>query len=186
MIGLLAAAVLVAAGQPAAAPAPDTQAALLETLESVCRPSTEADVPPQASATRLHYAPVATPPNLATGKPLRAWLAPSPGPGKIYLLDGGLPDSAQAGCILAVYGEALPKLSGAIQERLVSEKAGFQPNPTLSVSGPRQSVAKFDRRKGDVVTSIMVIQTPAAPANAPSVIVAVSRVDYGWMTKLGH
>ena len=184
MIGLLAAAVLVAAGQPAAAP--DTQGALLSTLQAVCRPSTEANVTPEVSATRLGYPSVAVPPNLPTGKPLRAWLAPSPGPGKIYVLDGGLPDSAQAGCIVAVYGEALPTVEGAIQAALVADKAGFLPNPTLSVAGPRQSVAKFDRRKGDVVTSIMVIQTVRPVSDAPSVIVAVSRVDYGWMTKLGH
>ncbi len=184
MIGLLAAAVLVAAGQPA--PAADTQAALLDTMEAVCRPSTESDVPAQVSAARLHYEPVATPPNLPTGKPLRAWLAPSPGPGKIYLLDGGLPDSAQAGCIVAVYGEALPKLSGAIQSHLAAAKAGFASNPTLAVAGPRQTVSRFERRKGDVVTSILVMQTAMPPADAPSVLVAVSRVDYGWMTKLGR
>lgn len=182
-----AAALTVLTGAPAFAqpPASATVSTVVNTLEAVCRPSTEANVPPDVSATRLHYPSVEVPPNLPTGRPLHAWKAPSPGPGVIYLLDGGLPESAQAGCVVAVYGEALPTLPGVIQAHLAQERAGFQPNPTLSVSSPRQSVVRFDRRKGDVVTSILIIQPTLVAVDAPSALVIVSRVDYSWLSKFG-
>jgi hypothetical protein len=176
---LIAAALL---GLAQAAPsAPDTQAAVIGALEAVCRPSTEANVRPETSVTRERYASVETPPNLPTGKPVRAWLVPSAGPGKVYVLDGGLPASAQAGCILAVYGEPLPMLAGTVQARLAKDATGFAPNPSFSVSSPRQTVSRFDRRKGDVVTSIIVVQAPTPPPDAPTALVVVTRVDYGWM-----
>lgn len=185
LLGLLAAAGLASPAAAVEPASPATNQAVLATLEAVCRPSTEADVSPAVSATRLGYPSVQAPPNLPTGRPLRAWQAPAPGPGKIYVLDGGLPDSAQAGCIVAVYGETLPTLPGDVQAALLASKSGFAPNPTLAVSNPRQAVVRFDRRKGDVVTSVLIIQPKAAGADAPSTLIAISRVDYGWLAKFG-
>lgn len=188
-LGLAAALLAPAAAgaRPSATTPPaDTTAAVISALEAVCRPSTEKDIPPEVSVTRLGYPSVETPPNLPTGRPVRAWQAPAPGPGKLYVLEGGLPSSAQAGCVLALYGEALPRLGGDIQAQLEKDRTGFARNPTFSVVSPAQTIARFDRRRGQVVTSVTVLQPAAPRPDAPTAVVVVSRVDYGWMTSFGR
>lgn len=179
-----AAALAARPAPPPASPVSGVTAAALQTLEDVCRPSMEANVPVAVSATRLRYPSVDTPLNLPTGRPVRAWQAP--GPGRIYVLEGGLPASAQASCVVAVYGEAVPDLVPALEARLHKSAPGFLRNSAFGASGSGQSISRFDRRQGKVVTSLTVVQPSAPAADAPSALIAVSRVDYGWMDKFGR
>ena len=187
---LFAASVLAVTAASAAppAPAPATAAeAVTQLVEKVCRPAADSQTSPAnfAEAAGLKAEPAA-PPNLPMGiAGLSTWRAPSP-EGRLYVMSGVFPESTTPStCVVALYDTPGAPIHKAVNDYVLGLKRGFALNPAYDITTGGQHLVRYDRRAGDTLHSVIVMDALDPKPGQPSEVFAAFVVDYGWMLHPG-
>lgn len=180
---------LVPADAATAAPAPaDVAEAVIRVADTVCRPAADTQTPPAAFAAAAGYTQeTAAPANLPVGATaLATWRAPSPA-GRLYVMSGVFPESTTPGtCLVALYDTSADGLAQRLGGYVLGLKRGFALNPRYSITTASQRLTRYDRRVGDTLHSVMIMDAIAPKPGQPSAVVAAFTVDYGWVLHPGR
>jgi hypothetical protein len=184
--GLLATLVGSAQAAPASPPA-SLPEAVLRVVDRVCRPAVDAETSPDnfAAAANLTAEPQA-PPHLPMGiAGLTNWRAPSP-EGRLYVMSGVFPESTlPSSCVIAVYDAPGAPVSKAMDDYVMGLKRGFENNPRYNFNANGYRFTRYDRRAGDTLHSVVIMEALAPKPGYPSEIFAAFVVDQGWMLHPG-
>jgi len=172
---------IAADGQP---PASSTTAqVMVQVIERVCRPAADTQSSPDnfAPGAGLQAEPHA-PANLPMGiAGLSTWSTPTPD-GKLYVMSGVFPESTTPStCVVALYDTPGGVISKAMENYVFGLKRGFILNPRYNFTANGYHLSRYDRRVGDTLHSVMVMDAAAPQPGQPSAVVAAFVVDEGWM-----
>ncbi len=186
------AATFVACGGAAradAAPAPSSVAdAMIQVADRVCRPAADTQTPPANFAATAGYGREASqPPNLPVGTTaLDTWRAPSP-EGRLYVMSGVFPESTTPGtCLVALYDAGADGLAQRIGAYVLGLKRGFVLNPRYDITTKVMHLTRYDRRVGDTLHSVMIMDAIDPKPGQPTEVLAAFTVDYGWVLHPGR
>lgn len=185
---LFAASGLATTASAAPAAPPVTAAdAVTQVVEKVCRPAADSQTSPAnfAAAAGLATEP-APPPNLPMGiAGLSTWRAPSP-EGRVYVMSGVFPESTTPStCLVAVYDTPGAPVHKAVNDYVMGLKRGFVLNPSYDITTGGQHLVRYDRRAGDTLHSVIVMDALDPKPGQPTEVFAAFVVDYGWMLHPG-
>ena len=183
------ASVLLAGAARAEPPPPASLAdAVIQVADKVCRPAADTQTPPASFAAAAGYQQEATaPPNLPVGSTaLSTWRAPSP-EGRLYVMSGLYPESTTPStCLIAIYDTKVDGLTQQIGAYVLGLKRGFAANPSYNITTGAAHLTRYDRRAGDTLHSVTIMEMLAPKPGEPAEVVAAFTVDYGWILHPGH
>ena len=177
------------AGAAQADPAPVTVAdAAIQVVDRVCRPAADAQTPPASFASTAGYTRETTaPPNLPLGaSALSTWRAPSP-EGRLYVMSGVFPESTTPStCMVAIYDAKADGVARRIGGYVLGLKRGFVLNPRYDITTKAMHLTRYDRRVGDTLHSVMIMDAIDPKPGEPTEVLAAFTVDYGWSLHPGR
>ncbi len=176
-------------GVAQAAPAPASVAeAVIQVADTVCRPAADTQTPPANFAAAAGYArEAAEPANLPVGtSALATWRAPSP-QGRLYVMSGVYPESTTPGtCLVALYDASADGLAQRLGGYVLGLKRGFVLNPRYNITTATTHLTRYDRRVGDTLHSVMIMDAIDPKPGQPTEVLAAFTVDYGWVLHPGR
>lgn len=175
------------AGSAHAAPPANLPEAVLKVVDKVCRPAVDAETSPDNFAAAADLtAETQAPSNLPMGiVGLTNWRAPSP-EGQLYVMSGVFPESTlPSTCVIAVYGADNAPVSKAVGDYVMALKRGFVMNPRYNFTANGYRLTRYDRRAGDTLHSVMLMDAVTQRPGYPSEVFAAFVVDQGWMLHPG-
>jgi hypothetical protein len=185
IIDILAGAVLaLPAAHTAQTPPPASVAeAVIKVADTVCRPAADTQTPPANFAAAAGYTrEAAQPANLPVGtSALATWRAPSP-QGRLYVMSGLFPESTTPGsCLVALYDATADGLAKRVGAYVLGLKRGFVFNPSYNITTKTMHLTRYDRRVGDTLHSVMIMDALDPKSGQPTEVLAAFTVDYGWV-----
>jgi len=177
------------AGAAKAAPQPATVAdAVIQVADTVCRPAADTQTPPANFAASAGYAlQTRAPSNLPVGaSAVATWRAPSP-EGQLYVMSGVFTESTTPGtCLVALYDASAAGLAQRLGSFVLGLKRGFVLNPSYSITTKAMRLTRYDRRVGDTLHSVMIMEAIDPKPGYPTEVLAAFTVDYGWVLHPGR
>lgn len=171
-----------------ASPPASAAEAVIQVADTVCRPAADTQTPPANFAAVAGYARETTEPaNLPIGvSALATWRAPSP-EGRLYVMSGLFPESTTPGtCLVALYDAKADGLAQAIGAYVLGLKRGFVLNPSYNITTKSIHMTRYDRRVGDTLHSVMIVDTIDPKVGQPTEVLIAFTVDYGWVLHPGR
>ena len=172
---------------PAGPPKTPAEAAI-QVVERVCRPAADSQVSPSNFTAAAGLSPEAgEPPNLPMGiAGLSTWRAPTP-EGRLYVMSGVFPEATTPStCLVALYDTPARPVAAAISDYVLALKRGFVINPRYAFIAAGYRFTRYDRRVGDTLHSVTLMETETPKPGAPTAVFAAFVVDYGWVLHPGR